>query len=503
VIHLAGMPNAWGYPTPFLFGDGTGNAFNSFVYDTLAWKDANGNFIPLLATSWKQVQNGSAWDIQLRKGVKWSDGQPFTAQDVAFTFQYMTQGPGKNTSDAFGHAVTSWQVVNPNEIILSTGQPFGGFDEMILGLIHILPQHIWQSVTDPNSFKTPQSYIGTGPYDLVSADPTTGSYQFTARSGYFMGQPMVRQVQFIPAPTDQLAALKNGDIDMAQIPQGSAPASYQQFQSGDFAVVKGHGVTVTSIYFNFDHGFPYNNLDFRQALAYGVDRNQIIQRALFGNAELASYGGLPPSDRWSAKGLQSYPYDLNKAKSLLDQAGLKVVNGARTLPNGQPFTPNIVLSSTFNTSVAAIIKEDLLALGINATFQTLDNASAGKAQSQGRYDIALVSTGPGVDPIDLSRVYMSNSNPVPGSWTVHGYDNPQYDQLYNEQKATADPTKRMQIVTQMEQITAHDVPKVDLYSPYAMAAYRKSTGVHWYWVPAGTLDGYGGIINKYILAVGK
>lgn len=109
----------------------------------------------------------------------------------------------------------------------------------------------------------------------------------------------------------------------------------------------------------------------------------------------------------------------------------------------------------------------------------------------------------GVDPIDLSRVYMEKTNAVPGSWTVHGYDNPQYDQLWAQQNATADSTKRMQLVTQMEQITANDVPKVDIYAPFVMAAYRTSAGVQWYFVPAGTLDGYGGIINKYILAVGK
>jgi peptide/nickel transport system substrate-binding protein len=503
VLHLAGTPNAWGYPTPFLFGDGVGNAFNSFVYDTLAWKDKNGKFIPLLATSWKTVENGAAWDIQLRKGVKFSDGVPFTANDVAFTFWYMTQGAGKNTGDAFGHAVTSEKVVSPTEVIVGTGQPFGGMDEMILGLVHILPQHIWQNVSDPFSFNTPQAYIGTGPYDLVSADPTTGSYLFTARDGYFMGPPLVKRVEFAPAPTDPLSALKTGTLDMASIPQGAAPASYAGFQTGDFTVVKGHGVGVASIYFNWSRGFPYTDLNFRKAIAYGVNSNEIIQRALFGNAELASYGGLPPSDVWTAKNLPTYSYDLNKAKSLLDQAGLKLVNGVRTLPNGQPFAPTIVLSSTFNTSVAAMVKEYLLALGINATFQSLDNASAGKAQAQGRYDMALVSTGPGVDPIDLSRVYMEKTNAVPGSWTVHGYDNPQYAQLWEQQKSTADPTKRMQIVTQMEQITARDVVKVDMYSTYNMAAYRNSAGVQWYFVPAGTLDGYGGIINKYILAVGK
>lgn len=503
VVRLGG--GQWGLPTPFLFRSGAGNALNSFVYDTLAWKDKDGNFIPLLATKWEPIDNGSAWRITLHQGVKWSDGQPFSAEDVKFTFDYMTTGPGKDTGDAFGHAVTASEVVSPDVVILRTGQPFGGFNEMIMGLVHILPKHIWQSVTDPAKFnKIPDAFIGTGPYELVSADPDQGTYLFTARDSYFLGPPRVKRVEFVPA-ADQPLALRRGEIDMATFPQGSPDEAFQPFQNDRFSLVQARGEAVTALYFNLSRGFPYDNVDFRQAIAYGIDRNEMVRRLLFGKGEVGSLGGLSPVNRWTAKDLPAYPFDPVKARALLDKAGLKDTDGdgMRNLPNGQPYNPEILYGSTFNSKAGDMVKEYLRAIGIDAQFKVLDAVAASTAQKEGRYDMSLLSTGPGVDPIDLARMFSTKGSSVPGSWTVHGYVNPAWDALWVRQNGLVDPVQRMAVVRDMEMITANDVPKIDLYVAYRMAAYNVAAGVNWYWVPAGTLDGYGGILNKYVLALGK
>jgi peptide/nickel transport system substrate-binding protein len=495
----------WGLPTPFLFKTGSGNALNSFVYDTLAWKDKDGNFIPLLATKWEPIDNGTAWRITLHSGVKWSDGLPFSADDVKFTFDYMTTGPGKDTGDAFGHAVTASEVVSPDVVILRTGQPFGGFNEMIMGLVHILPKHIWQGVTDPVKFnKIPDAFIGTGPYELVSADPDNSTYLFTARDGYFLGPPRVKRIEFVPA-TDQPLALRRNDVDMATFPQGSPDEAFQPFQNERFKIVSGRGEAVTSLYFNISRGFPYNTVTFRQAIAYGIDRDEMVRRLLFGKGEIGSLGGLSPVNQWTAKDLPTYPLDVAKAKTLLDQTGLKDLDGDgfRDLPNGDRFSPEVVFASTFNSKAADMVKEYLRTIGVDVQFKVQDATSASAAQKEGRYDMALLSTGPGVDPIDLARMFAEGtSTSVPGSWTVHGYSNPAWNALWAKQNGIVDPVERMKVVREMELITANDVPKIDLYVPSRIIGYNVYAGVDWYWVPAGTLDGYGGILNKYILAVG-
>jgi peptide/nickel transport system substrate-binding protein len=503
VARLAG--GQWGLPTPFLFKTGAGNGLNSFVYDTLAWKDQAGNFIPLLADKWEPIDNGTAWRITLHPGVKWSDGQAFTADDVKFTFDYMTTGPGKDTGDAFGHAVTASEVVSPDVVVLRTGQPFGGFNEMIMGLVHILPKHIWASVTDPVKFdKIPDAFIGTGPYELVSADPSTGTYLFTARDGYFLGTPKVKRIEFVPAP-DQPLALRTNNIDMATFPQGSPDEALAPFQNSRFAITSAQGEAVTSLYFNISRGYPYDNVDFRQALAYGIDRNEMVRRLLFGKGEVGSLGGLSPVNKWTAKDLPTYPFDPTKANALLDKAGLKDVtgDGVRDLPNGQSYNPEILFGSTFNSKAGDMVKEYLRAIGIDARLTVVDATSASAAQKDGRYEMSLLSTGPGVDPIDLARMFSTKGSSVPGSWTVHGYVNPAWDALWVKQNGLVDPTERMKVVRDMEMITANDVAKLDLYVPYRIAAYNVAAGLTWYWVPAGTLDGYGGILNKYILAMGK
>lgn len=503
VVRLGG--GQWGLPTPFLFRTGAGNALNSFVYDTLAWKDRDGNFIPLLATKWEPVENGTAWRITLHQGVTWSDGLPFSAEDVKFTFDYMTTGPGKDTGDAFGHAVTSSEVVSPDVVILRTGQPFGGFNEMIMGLVHILPRHIWQNVTDPAKFnKMPDAFIGTGPYELVSADPDNSSYLFTARDSYFLGPPRVKRIEFVPS-TDQVLSLRRGEIDMATFPQGSPDEAFAPFQNDRFSIASARGEAVTALYFNISRGYPYDNVDFRQAVVYGMDRNEMVRRLLFGKGEIGSLGGLSPVNQWTAKDLPTYPYDVAKAKALLDKAGLKDADGdgVRDLPSGEPYKPEILFASTFNTKAADMVKEYFRAIGIDTQFKSLDATAASTAQREGRYDMSLLSTGPGVDPIDLARMFSTKGSSVPGSWTVHGYVNPAWDALWVKQNGIVDPVERMKVVRDMEMITANDVAKIDLYLAYRMAAYAVSSGVTWYWVPAGTLDGYGGILNKYILAVGE
>ena len=159
-------------------------------FDTLLWKDSTGQPISWLAESWKRSDDGREWRFTLRDGVKWQDGQPLTADDVVFTFDYLSNGPGKANPGIFG-PVPGMEVLaeGPQVVVFRLPSPIAPFEVTVAGRVPILPKHIWSGVSDPVKWRDPKALVGSGPYRLVTYDQPTGSYLFTANESYFLGPP--------------------------------------------------------------------------------------------------------------------------------------------------------------------------------------------------------------------------------------------------------------------------------------------------------------------------
>ena len=137
-VRTAGGP--WGYPSPFAYSKGPGLVHDLFMFDTLLWKDSTGILMPWLATAWEHSADAREWRVTLRDGVKWHDGQPLSADDVAFTFDYMTKGAGKAAPGIVRLPDISEVVVEaPNVVVIRLPRPFTPF-EGLLGRIPIIPR---------------------------------------------------------------------------------------------------------------------------------------------------------------------------------------------------------------------------------------------------------------------------------------------------------------------------------------------------------------------------
>lgn len=439
-LRLRGGP--FGYPSPFAYVRGPGLVYAGFLFDTLIWKDSSGKAIPWLATEWQHTPDGREWRFTLREGVRWHDGRPLTAEDVVFTFQYLTKGPGRQSGviHSQGTDVVSEVVAEgPNRVVFRLQRPYAAFEETIAGRALITPKHVWESVAEPAKFRGPQAVMGSGPYRLESVDETAGRYLFTANQDHFLGPPHVRRLELSPAP-DALRALERGEVHAGSFfleEQGPPEQALAAFRDeARFGRIDSPGEWTRALHFNMTKGFPYADKRFRQAVAYAVDRKDLVNRILLGRGEPGSLGILAPSHPMAAKDLPAYEHNVERAKSLLDEMGLKDANGDgnRDLPGGQRFAPPLLTSSQFNAKTAELVKEYLRQVGIDVRIDTLDGPSADAATTRGAYDMALIGYGGlGGDPDFPLRLRLSSRVPARSFFNVLGYQNPRYEDLATRQ----------------------------------------------------------------------
>lgn len=503
LLRLSG--GQWGYPSPFAYVRGPGLVFALFIFDTLIWKDSTGKFIPWLASDWKSSSNGLTWTFTIRGNAKWHDGTPVTAQDAAFTFLYFKSLPPQEVGIVGAIPFISDASASADKLTITLNTPYAPFEEYVAGRIPIIPQKVWDGVASPSKKRDDSAVIGSGPYKLTSWDQAQGSYRFTANPHFYLGEPIVRELQFVPS-TNDLLSLQGGTIDGGgpNLEQGLPKSTIAGFTSKGLAVARGYGGWTRGLFFNMDRGFPYNQVAFRQAVAYAVDRKALITRILYDQGVPGSLGTLSPDNTWLAPGLPTYDHDAAKAASLLDSIGLKAgPGGVRTKPDGGPFNPVLTTSTQFSAETAQLVANDLKSVGVNVTLSSLDGPSADAASAAGNYDLALVGYGGLIGDPDNMRTQLSPRVKASSFTRVHGYTNQQFADLADRQLRAADPAQRRQLVQEMQKIVAADVPLLQLYVPYGLWIYRKDRFSSWYFTPGGVFGGYPGTLNKHAFVTGR
>ncbi len=500
-----------GYPTPFAYLKGPGLVHVNFVFDTLIWKDSTGAYIPWLAQSWERSADGTEYRFVLRDGVTWQDGQPLTAEDVVFTFDYITKGAGAGLTQFIGKPNVKEVVAeSPTVVVVRLPGPSALFEPTVAGRVPIIPRHIWESVTDPVKYLDAKAVIGSGPYRLESYDRSAGSYLYVANESYFLGAPYVKRLEFVPSANETLS-LQRGDLDMATagIENLEEPIPDEVFAAlqadAKLAVIVAPGEANRSLHFNLTRGFPFDDKRFRQAIAYTIDRADLVKRILFGRGEAGSAGNLAPSHTYLAPDLPAYAKDLAKANTLLDEIGLRDVNGDgfRDLPDGSAFKPELQANSLFSTKTPELIKEYLRAAGIDIDITVLDQATSDANGTQARYDMALFTYGGmGGDP-DFLRTRLSAKAPATVYSKIHGFNNARFEELAAKQTATLNEADRKPLVQEMQRIVAEELPLLSLYVPSRVLLSTTGTFDAWYFTPGGLFGLHPGPLNKQAFVTGK
>jgi peptide/nickel transport system substrate-binding protein len=502
-LRLAGRD--FGLPSPFTYMRGPGLVHASFIYDTLVWKDTSGEVLPWLAESFETSDDGTTHTFTLREGVTWHDGEPLTAEDVAFTFDYFTQQtltpqviaqpfPQIQEVRAADDRTVEFQLASP----LADFFGFGG-----VGSILIVPQHIWSTVDDASTAADPALLVGSGPYQLESYTQGEGAYLYTANDDYFLGTPFVERLEYSPVG-EALPALAGGGLDAASV-AGLRPEVLAPFRDNpQLKILEGPpGNMGSGLYWNLAKGGALADVRFRQACAKAINRDDMVERLHGGNAQPGNPGWVPEGNPAHVD-VEQYRFDREAAEALLDEAGYtRSEGGVRQSPDGRPLRFTLLVSSPPPPTVDLVVGA-LGEIGVELTVQAVDTPAFNKSVTAGEAEMSIISFG-GMNTDYgeggyLRQVYSSKTKIVQHA---QGYENPEVDRLLEEQQVTVDESKRRELVAQVQELIAEDLPLLPLVYPDSFSIFNPDTFAEWTYTEGGVASTVPTIENKQLFVTGR
>jgi peptide/nickel transport system substrate-binding protein len=455
-------------------------------YATLTDKAAKDfSIIPGLAESWEGSDDGLTWTYKLRPNMKWSDGKPLTAEDVAWTVNTARKEEWINH-----FAVTqslSAEARDDATVIIRSEVPDPKLPQMD---VYILPKHIWggMSQADREDYDG-QDGVGSGPFVLEEFQK--GQFaRFRANPNYWGGRPAVDKVVLrkFNNPDAMVGALQTGELDAAY----DVPTSgFRKLEKDpNIVTIEGYQGAMGEIAINGGDGLkkPHPALldaKVREAIGHAIDRETIVNRALGGLGTPAQTLSTSPDPKWTpdiADGVLP-SFDLDRAKQILDDAGYEDTDGdaIREMPGGgEPLNFRyMVRSDSVNAQpIAEFFTGWLREIGIGTTRKVVDDSQLTEIIGKGEYDMFFWGWVPFVDPdtmlsyFQCSQIADDPDNPT-DYYNDANYCDPEYDRLYKEQKVELDDQKRLEIVHEMLQRQAEWNVYFTLYTEPDTEAYVK------------------------------
>ena len=496
VLRMDAMSNA-GYPAPYLSSaKGAGYAVVQYIFDTLVWKDEDG-FFNYLAESYTVSDDNLTYTFKLRDGVQWNDGQPFTAEDVAFTFAYMAEHPYGWVST---QKVKEARAVDTLTVEIELNEVYVAFIADIASNVPILPKHVYEKVEDPTTFTEPEAFVGTGPMMLESYSSETGVYTYVKNPNYFFGEVQVDRLIIAPFD-DPKTALLSGDSDVA------TTTSYKQAVSMDgepnITVLMGQSLFVTRLFFCFDDP-ALATKEVRQAFAYAIDRQEMLQKAFQGAGIAGTAGFVHPDSNWYNSDIPAYEKDVEKAKQLLADAGAVDSNNDGILEfQGKPMSFELLISEK-DEAMGEMLKAYMAAVGVELVVKSADDNTVKQTYQEGNFQLIANGHGSfGGDPKYMAALATNNAGAA--KITCQGgtrWKSDEFDSTFAASLQELDETKRAELVDKLQEIVAEDVPTLPLYYKSNAAAYNNSVFDGFYYTADGISSGIPYLYNKIILASG-
>jgi peptide/nickel transport system substrate-binding protein len=454
--------------------------------------------IPGLAKSWTSSSDKKTWTYTLRPNLKWSDGQPLTAEDVAYTINRAKKEEWLNYTSVVGNLTATVQ--DPTTLVVKTSVP----DPKLPTLdMYVVPKHIWEK----QDAKAVTKYdaldgVGSGPFTLEHFEK--GQFaRFKANPYYYGGKPAVDRVVLrgFDNPDAMVAALKRGEIDAAEDVPGTA--FHQLEKDPSVTTLQGYQGAMEEFAINGGAGLkkPHPallDLRVRQAIAHAIDKKTIVNRVLAGLGKPADTVSTSPDPEWSPQipAEQQFDFNLDKAKQILDDAGYKDTNGdgIREMPGGgKPlkFRYAVRTEGDVGPPTAELISGWLREIGIATTQKVYDDSRLTEVIGKGDYDLFVWGWTPFVDPDPMLSYFTcdqvsSDPEDPTNYYNDANWCDKQYDALYKQQHEELDKAKRVELVHQMLTRFYESATYNVLYVYPDLQAYRKNRFTGWTRQPANT-----------------
>lgn len=457
------------------------------IYETLLmYNSVGGGVKPWLATAWTWSQGNTRLTFQIRKGVTWQDGKPFTAADVAFTFNELLKYPVMDAVGFDAH-VSKVTQTGPYTVELTLKQP--AVPQLFyIGGLPIIPQHIWASQKQPNKWLNPNP-VGTGPFELASF--STSNYVMTRNPHYWQaGKPYVSRLVF-KAYTFQAVelALAKGQITWSDAYSATLKKTYVAWDPKDnhyWFPPEGEVAL-----FPNDAVAPFNNMYVRQALSYAVNRQVIdtVGETSFEPPANATGIILPNQQTWESKRIAqefNYKFDPQKALSLLAQAGWHL-NGQHQLVNakGQQMAFTMYVPAGWPDWILdeQIMSQEFKNIGINASSQQLQFSTFISDLQTGAFQMDMWFTGFGPTPYFTYDPVLNSLYTAPigkaASNDFERWNQKATDNLLNAFTVTSNPAQEHAIINQLEGVMAKYQPVIPLVYAAGWDEFRTNQFVGW------------------------
>jgi peptide/nickel transport system substrate-binding protein len=448
---IADSTGDWGYPTPYAhYARGPGYVLMSFIFETLVWKDADG-FVPQLARAWEYNASENAYVFKLQKDVHWQDGVSFTAEDVVFTFEFTKAHPYSWVDNT---VVKSVKAVDSHTVKIYLTHPYAPFLQDVAGTQPIMPKHIWEGVDQPDKFLGPEAVIGTGPYTLADYSREHGTYLYKVFDGYYLGKPAVKEIKFVKISEEMIpAALKGGSADEGSIP----PEVISAMKEAGLRVIAAPVAWNAKMSINHKKA-PLSSKKFRQALAYAIDRDALVQITQRGHAVAGSPGMVPPTSSWYNPKTPHYRHDPAQARHLLEELGYKR-DGTNFAKDGKELRLGLIATAQFK-EVGQFIMKQLEAAGIKIDFKTLEAKTVDAKVEAWDFDLSIYGHGGLYEPSFLNKAITGQ-----GFFSARYDSNAKLNHLLQAQLTEMDPDKRKRLVFEIQEIYADELPALTLYYP--------------------------------------
>jgi len=466
-----------------------GCLYAMLVYDNLAHfgiAPDTYTFWPKLAKSYEVSEDGTTWTIHLVENATWHDGVPVTAEDVAFTFEYLYHTPGWGTpirtfKDI--EVIDDYTIKGVYGIGLSTAYTPGWWlwDPVI-------PKHIFEPYKDDIlSFENKES-IGSGAFKLKEFKPEQYMW-LEANEDYWGERPYVNEVVFKNYGNLEamLMALQSGEVDVFGNSSVPVHALEDVKANPDIKVEMAPGLSEAYLAFNLHPDGPLQDKDVRHAIAYGIDRDRLIDMVWAGYAERID-SWVYPESQMHKPDLPQYDYDTDKANEILDGAGYLDTDGDG-IRNDPTTGENLVFglatssASTEYVKTCTLINEMLPAIGIDTEIAIMDPDTFLDYLYRPMDDlleIMVYGEGPSPDPWS-DWVWREQVGWDAGGewWNYTYYDNPRYNQLYVDNSCTKDLEEKREILYELQDLLAKDLPLIYLARPDYISAYRTDKFEGW------------------------
>jgi peptide/nickel transport system substrate-binding protein len=466
---------------PAVTSNGGVHSASEPMFNGLVGLDTDGRPTPELAASWNIEQNGAVYRFTLRDGVKWHDGQPFTAEDVKFTFEKALLPLHSRTRASLTAANVKVDAPDARTVVFTFPAPYAPLlQQMNVTEAPIIPKHVYEACSDISNVagcpanKTP---VGTGPFKFVSYDAT--EIRMTRNPDYFRpGLPYLDGLteRIITDAGTRTAALQRHEVDYVENIQGQDLALLRNDRGvtlADVARGPGGGNCVLTVAFNLRPGegrLPFfGDVRTRQALWAATNRQQGFDQVLFGQGKLATQPINTAIPVARATGINLPTYDVNRAKQLLDQAGWKdegggtrVARGVQGVPDGTPFAIDFHGFVGSQIDYGQVLKQQWKAVGVEVEPKQEDNPTLSANVFRDRkFETSAISYCNEADPlIGVRRQYHTSQISTTAFTNASGYSNPDMDRLWDQSTTEADQARRQQLFQQIQELAVRDLPYI-------------------------------------------